>query len=630
MPTADGGKARSGRSTRPGRGKCKGGTPQRRRTRFLITRIQVTIASAGRSSVAEKTSASSVRVGTFDAATRLPPDHFQESKMGSPDGKIDPPLGCVTFTSQLISYRYSTPSRANSSHPAVPQARGTESSSSAGVPTAFSDPRVDGLCDRIRALERMLTHLLKLTLVSEDSSPGATFQTHFTPGLPEEDDNANQFAVRATAHDDLSLSSQVAAMSALLSRPPSPKPGSGKQNTRLEVLVEFPDPPSLQHLLDVYFRDMDNYFPFLDRQDTESRIYSVIRRLGYSSYNRMLVVTTEDLPVIALACIMLALAECVDSGEGACDGDTKPGWERYLQSYRAIHCFSQCKTLDLNIVRAQCLVAAYLMHCESLNAASEAVSVTWRLATSIRLNNKRAWPNEDAKRTLQRQQLWWTIYYLDRQISRRSGAAYHIRDTEFDVDDFTLNGNAADGNPLPQTDWHSSITRSYLQALIALARLWGQVWDTFFAVGATKKGDWMEVEIMDARILNTRRQLPKALTWDSDELANYMLAGEDDPHIRRRLLLFTVSPSHSCEDRRIQSKWFAEIGTSPYAHQTKSRAPGGIQSRNRSSLCSAFARDHQSPRPLHFAIPRSPIDRLHCNKLNSRMHLSLGPSDALL
>lgn len=385
----------------------------------------------------------------------------------------------------------------------------------------------------------MLTHLLKLTLVSEDSSPGATFQTHFTPGLPEEDDNANQFAVRATAHDDLSLSSQVAAMSALLSRPPSPKPGSGKQNTRLEVLVEFPDPPSLQHLLDVYFRDMDNYFPFLDRQDTESRIYSVIRRLGYSSYNRMLVVTTEDLPVIALACIMLALAECVDSGEGACDGDTKPGWERYLQSYRAIHCFSQCKTLDLNIVRAQCLVAAYLMHCESLNAASEAVSVTWRLATSIRLNNKRAWPNEDAKRTLQRQQLWWTIYYLDRQISRRSGAAYHIRDTEFDVDDFTLNGNAADGNPLPQTDWHSSITRSYLQALIALARLWGQVWDTFFAVGATKKGDWMEVEIMDARILNTRRQLPKALTWDSDELANYMLAGEDDPHIRRRLLLFT-------------------------------------------------------------------------------------------
>ena len=541
--TADGGRARNGRSTRQGRGKCENGTSQRGQTRFLTARIPVKSASAGRSSAPEKTPANSVGAGTLDAATRLLPNHFQASKMrlGSPDGKIDWPLDCVPCTSRLISYRYSTPSRANSSHFAAPQARNPVSSSSAGVSKALYDPRVDGLCHRIGAIERMLTHLLKSAKVTEDSPPGATFQTPVRPSVPDEGDDANQFAVRATAHDDLSLSSQVAAMSALLSRPPSPKPGSGKQKARVEVLVEFPEPPSLQHLIDVYFRDMDNYFPFLDRQDTESCIYSVIRRLGYSSYNRMLVVTMGDLSVIALACIMLALAECVDSGEGACDGDTKPGWERYLESCRAIHCFSHCKTLDLNVVRAQCLVAAYLMHCETLSAASEAISGTWLLATSSRLNNKKAWPNEDAKKTLQRQRLWWTIYFLDRQISRRSGLAYHIRDTEFDVDDFTLNGNSADGNPLPQTDWHSSITRNYLQALISLARLWGQVWDTFFAVGAKKKGDWMEVEIMDARILNTRRILPRTLTWNSDELANYTLSGEDEPHIRRRLQLFTVS-----------------------------------------------------------------------------------------
>jgi hypothetical protein len=277
----------------------------------------------------------------------------------------------------------------------------------------------------------------------------------------EDDDDANQFAVRVTAQDDLSLSSQVAAIGALLSRPPSPRPDSGKQNVRGEVLVEFPDPSALQHLLDVYFRDLDNYFPFLDRQDTESRIYSVIHRLGYSSYNRMLVVTMEDLSIIALACIMLALAECLDTGEGACDGDTKPGWERYLQSCRAIQQLSHSKTLDLHVVRAQCLAAAYLMHCEILSAASEAISVTWKLATSVRLNNKRAWPAEDVERTLQKQKLWWTIYFLDRQISRRSGTAYHIRDTEFDVDDFTLNGNAVDGNPMPRTDWHSSITGAF-------------------------------------------------------------------------------------------------------------------------------------------------------------------------
>lgn len=392
----------------------------------------------------------------------------------------------------------------------------------------------------------MLSHLLKSPKVTEDSSLGATFQTPARAGVPAEDD-ANQFAVRVAERDDLSLSSQVAAMSALLSRQSSPRPGSDKPNVRAEILIEFPDASTLQHLLDVYFRDMDNYFPFLNRQDTESSIYNAIRRLGYSSYNRMLVVPMEDLSIIALACIMLALAECLDSGEDACDGNTRPGWEKYLQSCRAIHHSSHTKWLDLHVVSSQCLVAAYLMHCEILSAASEAIAVTWKLAISLCLNNKRTWPAEDIKGTLRKQKLWWIIYFLDRQISRRSGTAYHIRDTEYDVDDLANAAAVVDVDLMSQADWQANTTRSYLQALISSARLWGHVWDTFFAVGATKRGDWMEVEITDARILNTRRQLPRALTWNSDELANYSLSGEDEPHIRRRLQLHTVSVPKHCK-----------------------------------------------------------------------------------
>ncbi|KAK3117447.1 hypothetical protein LTR53_001212 [Teratosphaeriaceae sp. CCFEE 6253] len=78
-----------------------------------------------------------------------------------------------------------------------------------------------------------------------------------------------------------------------------------------------------------------------------------------------------------------------------------------------------------------------------------------------------------------------------------------------------------------------------MQSLINLARLWGNVWDTFFAVGATKTGGWMEIEIMDARILNTRRQLPDSLVWDSNEFADYAMNGENELHIRRRLQLHT-------------------------------------------------------------------------------------------
>lgn len=397
---------------------------------------------------------------------------------------------------------------------------------------------MDGLYDRVKALERILTHVLKSAKVTGESSLGAISQAPVRSTEPDEEPNdAGQFSMQASANDDLSLSSQVAAMKDLLSRPPSPRPGVPKESSTVEVLVELPDPASLKYLLDVYFRDLDNYFPFLDRQDTESCIYSVIHRLGYSSNSHILVVPSKDLPVIALACIMLALAECLDSGEGACDADAQPGWDRYLASCRAIHQFSLCKAHNMDVVRAQCLVAAYLMHCEALMAASEAIFATRRLGTSIGLNNQRAWGNEDERKTLQKQKLWWTIYFLDRQISRRSGTAYHIRDTEFDVDEFRLDEKMPDA----QIHCVTSITRSYLQALISSARLWGQVWDTFFAVGAKKKGDWMEVDIMDARILNTRRLLPKTLTWNSNELARYSQSDENEPHIRRRLQLFTVS-----------------------------------------------------------------------------------------
>ncbi|KAG9504936.1 hypothetical protein J7337_004917 [Fusarium musae] len=399
-------------------------------------------------------------------------------------------------------------------------ARQTRDSASAGArmpPGVLPDPRVDELYERVRSIECTLTQLLKSAKYTEDSSPRVPFLTPVERSVAvpdEEDDDGDQFALPPITHNDLTLSSQVAALGAFLSGPPSPKTASScRQTAAFQVLIQFPDSSTLQHLLDVYFRDMNSYFPFLDRQDTELRIYGVVGRLGHSSCNRSVAVNKEDLSIIALTYIMLAMADCVDPDEGACDGDAKPGWERYLQSCRAIQQFSHSKTLNLDTVRAQCLMAAYLMHVEVLRAASQAISVAWQQAISIRLNDKKTWPVDDAQGVFQRQQLWWTMYFLDRQISRRSGIAYHIRDTEFDVDDFT--------------------------ALVSLSRLWSRVWDTFFAVGATNKGDWMEVELMDARILNARRGLPKTLTWDSKEIANYAASGEDEPRIRRRLQIFT-------------------------------------------------------------------------------------------
>lgn len=373
------------------------------------------------------------------------------------------------------------------------------------------------------------------------------------PAVADEDTEGNMFAVRESGPDDVSLSSQVAAMGAYLSRPASPKPRmQSRQLSKSQMLVELPDPPTLQHLLDVYFRDFDCYFPFLERQDTEARIYGLIRRLGYSSYNRMLLVGNQDLSLIAMTCIMLAMAECLDSEHGACDSDSvRPGWSMYLQGFKAIQRFFFTKDVDLDVARTQCLIAAYLMHSEILRAASQAISVALQLAIDIKLNDQRNWSTASPDEVLSKQLLWWTIFFLDRRIAQKASLPYHIRDTEFCVEDFKStgqncqaeSGDVDDLRASTQQEKTSSLhgVKDYVQVLINLARLWGQVWDKFFAIGVTRKTDWMEVEIMDTQILNVRRQLPANMTWEPDKMAEYTLNGEPEPQLRRRLHIYTVS-----------------------------------------------------------------------------------------
>ncbi|KAF2481576.1 hypothetical protein BDY17DRAFT_190641 [Neohortaea acidophila] len=179
------------------------------------------------------------------------------------------------------------------------------------------------------------------------------------------------------------------------------------------------------------------------------------------------------------------------------------------------------------------------MHNEVLRSASEAVSVAQKLAITIKLNDQRAWNDRARIEVISRQQLWWTIYFLDRRIAQKSGISYHIRDTEFYVEEFKHPKPADESRTAEEAAYFPWSTRIYLQALIDLARLWSHVWDSFFAIGATRKGDWMEVEIMDTQILNTRRQLPDELSWSTEKLFEYGLRGEAAPQLRRRLQIAT-------------------------------------------------------------------------------------------
>jgi hypothetical protein len=80
-----------------------------------------------------------------------------------------------------------------------------------------------------------------------------------------------------------------------------------------------------------------------------------------------------------------------------------------------------------------------------------------------------------------------------------------------------------------------------MQVLINLAKLWTQIWDSFFAAAAPNPADWKDIEIMDTRIRILQQELPGDLTWETESLdAVYIFQGESEPHIRRRLSVYIV------------------------------------------------------------------------------------------
>ncbi|PYH67057.1 fungal specific transcription factor domain-containing protein [Aspergillus vadensis CBS 113365] len=183
------------------------------------------------------------------------------------------------------------------------------------------------------------------------------------------------------------------------------------------------------------------------------------------------------------------------------------------------------KHIDIHIIQYHALSFEYLMQSELLHDASQAVSTATQLAMRARLNEEGAWEVSDEQDVRNRKELWWTIYFLDRKISQRTGSPYLIHDTEVAVSDFSLSSTAG--------------TDRYMQALVDLGKLWSLIWDTFFAAAASKPMDWKEIEVMDTRILVVQRDLPSVLAWETDLLDQlYLAEREPEPLVSRRLAIF--------------------------------------------------------------------------------------------
>lgn len=296
--------------------------------------------------------------------------------------------------------------------------------------------------------------------------------------------------------------------------------------------MELPRPTRVGSLLDVYFRDLDSFFPFLDRDETEKRLRDMLARLGYAEDQHIIDVDFRNHSTVAMLCNMIAVAECFCSADTRSD-DLRPGWSIFLRGRKLIQYCSSPKYVDLDLIRYHALSAEYLMQSELLHAASQAISNAIQLAMYDRLNDEKAWGTVSEQEARDRKMLWWLIYFLDRKIAQRTGGPYVIRDNEVAVSEFYT--------PPPLASYQTTQTYHYMQALVNQAKLWSRIWDAFFAAAAPKPPDWKEIEVMDTRILVAQRELQNELTWETDLLERvYIAQGEAEPQIRRRLAIFIV------------------------------------------------------------------------------------------
>ncbi|KAJ6010384.1 hypothetical protein N7451_001796 [Penicillium sp. IBT 35674x] len=333
---------------------------------------------------------------------------------------------------------------------------------------------------------------------------------------------------------NVSIASQLAVLRATVRAPSASQQPPLERAARLvrPFPFELPRPRRVRHLLDVYFRDMDSFFPFLDREDLNKRVFSALHLLGYSDHATIVDVGEDNHILLAVLCNVLMMGECLDPDEQS--EDTRPGWTMYMRGRKLLQHFSSLRGSNLDLICYHTLSTLYLLHSELIQPAGQAIRTAIQMAMFARLNDQSVWAACSAEQINARKRLWWTIYFLDRRISQRSGMPYTIHDRDVAVDEFKPKRNMV---AMDSTD--SSKDGDYVQALIDLGRTWGYIWDTLFAASAASQGDCDEIELADARILLIRRHLPSQLSWSTDHLVStYLAQGEAEPQIRRRLAMF--------------------------------------------------------------------------------------------
>lgn len=432
------------------------------------------------------------------------------------------------------------------------------------------EPHGDGLMMRgeslttVAADNSFVSHLLIQhprddTVAHDTSGPGISN----SPTQTAASDQIWRDAARTPA---ISLRSQVATAGSAPGKPVTPRPDHGQSwairpcdTQSNHYAVQLPPADQVTGLLQHYFLNVNYEYPILSRHDVEDRLVSTLSRLECRLGRTSMLVTvdSEASRPMSLICALLSLSQFTSNAFASASHNAKPpGFAWYEHSKKMLQAFESQK-ISLDIVRCHTLHTIYALHADMLDAALESHSIASRLLTAV-------YPptlcrEDEPGRGTAAYNLWWTVFSLDRTLSRVLGISYTLRVNQMpgtltEQLEIPQGNQRACGrrNSLPQSPTleaegiqSTNHDPAFLEALGYLGHIWSSLYDQLISKSSNTGGCGLRTSaLLDTELQLFTATLSDELQWCSRERSAEILS-DDGPKFSRRLSILTASSAHT-------------------------------------------------------------------------------------
>lgn len=291
------------------------------------------------------------------------------------------------------------------------------------------------------------------------------------------------------------------------------------------------DVATVRHHVDTFFTSLNPHYPSLNENQFRAQLETLLAGEDprMSSGDRQ--------QFIALVNLMQAeVSILVDDRPGL---SQVPGWVEFCRAESLLHRLTWLG--KGNLLTIQCLLckARYLLYIERAGSAYQIMGQVVQLCFQLGLHNQSSWKDCSPFEIAMRQRIFWSILYLERNVSINSGSPYLIREADFKVDPLPALDDKLmfPGKPLP-TETPKGSFAPYLMTAVKWGKLGSEIWDVVFGINAERPTSQEFVATMDARIGFITSQLLPHLQWQRRTDFQAATDETDDiPHYVRRQAL---------------------------------------------------------------------------------------------